>query len=457
MKSFFHAFGLRLSRVLAALPLRRWRHKAYVTLWLGRLVFWGGAIGVGLLAVLFAELSEFLSHQFVQGAARYWWLPLVLTPLGGALCVWITRRHFSGAEGSGIPQALAEMQRPADARGWKPLLSLRIIVGKILVGAGAVGCGFSLGREGPTVQVGASLMHAIHGLLPRSLHIQRNHLLVAGGAAGIAAAFNAPLAGIMFAIEEMSRGVEARMSGLIITAIVLAGVTAQALMGSGNYFGNILIIGGDGDQLKAVALSALVCGLAGGLFARLMIIGATAWRGPLADFRRDRPVWFAAACGLLVACLGLVTGGVVYGSGLEQTQALLEAEGNIPWYFGPAKFVATLMAYLSGLPGGIFAPALSIGAGLGHDLAPLLDQTAAPGMLLALCMAGFLAAVTQAPITSFVIVMEMVDGYSLVIGLMAVSLLSSGLSRLISAPLYPTLAAALVARQAPPPAPEPRA
>lgn len=457
MKSRLQALGHRFSRALAALPLRRWRHKAYVTLWLGRLVFWGGAIGVGLLAVLFAELSEFLSHQFVQGAARYWWLPLVLTPLGGALCVWITRRYFSGAEGSGIPQALAEMQRPADARGWRPLLSLRIIAGKILVGASAVGCGFSLGREGPTVQVGASLMHAIHGLLPRSLHIQRNHLLVAGGAAGIAAAFNAPLAGIMFAIEEMSRGVEARMSGLIITAIVLAGVTAQALMGSGNYFGNILIIGGDGDQLKAVALSALVCGLAGGLFARLMIIGATAWRGPLADFRRDRPVWFAAACGLLVACLGLVTGGVVYGSGLEQTQALLEAEGNIPWYFGPAKFVATLMAYLSGLPGGIFAPALSIGAGLGHDLAPLLDQTAAPGMLLALCMAGFLAAVTQAPITSFVIVMEMVDGYSLVIGLMAVSLLSSGLSRLISAPLYPTLAAALVARQAPPPAPEPRA
>ncbi|MDD3482108.1 chloride channel protein [Azovibrio restrictus] len=456
MKSRLQALGHRFSRALAVLPLRRWRHKAYVTLWLGRLVFWGGAIGVGLLAVLFAELSEFLSHHFVQGATRYWWLPLVLTPLGGALCVWTTRRYFSGAEGSGIPQALAEMQRPADAQGWKPLLSLRIIAGKILVGASAVGCGFSLGREGPTVQVGASLMHAIHGLLPRSLHIQRNHLLVAGGAAGIAAAFNAPLAGIMFAIEEMSRGVEARMSGLIITAIVLAGVTAQALMGGGNYFGNILIIGGDGDQLKAVALSALVCGLAGGLFARLMILGATAWRGPLADFRRDRPVWFAAACGLLVACLGLVTGGVVYGSGLEQTQALLEAEGNIPWYFGPAKFVATLMAYLAGLPGGIFAPALSIGAGLGHDLAPLLGQTAAPGMLLALCMAGFLAAVTQAPITSFVIVMEMVDGYSLVIGLMAVSLLSSGLSRLISAPLYPTLAAGLVARQVPPPAPATR-
>jgi H+/Cl- antiporter ClcA len=435
----------RLSRLRSAL---RRRHAAYLTLWIGRLVFWGGAVGVGLLSVLFAELSEKLLRVFVSGAARYGWLPLLVTPLGGALCVWLTRRYFAGAEGSGIPQALAEMRRPADMPGWRPLLSIRIILGKILVGAGAVGCGFSLGREGPTVQVGASLMNAIHGLLPRSLHIQRNHLLVAGGAAGIAAAFNAPLAGILFAIEEMSRGVKARLSGLIITAIILAGITAQAVKGSGgNFFGDVLIMGNARDQFKAVALSAIVCGFSGGLFARMMVMGATNWQGRLADFRRRHPAQFAFVCGLLIAALGFVTGGSVYGSGLEQTRALLNADGSIPWYFGPAKFVATLISYFSGLPGGIFSPALSIGAGLGRNLAPLLHQTAAPDMLLALCMAGFLAAVTQAPITSFVIVMEMVGGYSITISLMAVSLLSSGFSRLLSAPLYSTLAATLLARQ----------
>ncbi|MDR3324040.1 MAG: chloride channel protein [Zoogloeaceae bacterium] len=438
-----------LSRLRSALQRRH--AAAYIKLWIGRLVFWGGAVGVGMLAVLFAELSETLTHLFVSGVAHFGWLPLVVTPLGGAACVWLTRRYFTGAEGSGIPQALAEIHRPEHTQGWRPLLSIRIIIGKILIGASALGCGFSLGREGPTVQVGASLMNAIHGLLPRSLSIQRNHLLVAGGAAGIAAAFNVPLAGILFAIEEMSRGVKARLSGLIITAIVLAGVTAQAMMGSGgSFFGNVLIIGGDGDQIKAVALSALVCGISGGLFARIMILGATSWRGRLADFRRRHPVLFAAGCGLLVAALGMASSGVIYGSGLTQTHALLEAEGNIPWYFGPAKFVATLIAYLAGLPGGIFSPALSIGAGLGHNLAPLLDQTAAPGMLLALCMAGFLAAVTQAPITSFVIVMEMVNGYSIVIALMSVSLLSSGISRLFSAPLYATLANAMLAKQATP-------
>ncbi|MDR0736569.1 MAG: chloride channel protein [Zoogloeaceae bacterium] len=421
-------------------------------IWLGRLVFWGGAVGVGLLAVLFAELSSGMTHYFMRAARQFWWLPFIVTPLGGVLCVWLTRRYFAGAEGSGIPQTLVEIQRAQtvghvkEKSAWRPLLSIRIIFGKILVGAGAVGCGFSLGREGPTVQVGASLMNAIHHLLPAALRIQRVHLLVAGGAAGIAAAFNAPLAGVMFAIEEMIRGVEARMSGLIITAIVLAGVTAQAMKGSGgNYFGAVPIIAGEGDQLAAAALAALTCGLLGGLFSRMMIIGTGSWRGALGNLRRRRPFVFVAICGLFVASLGAVTGGAVYGSGLEQTQALLEAEAQLPWYFTPAKFAATLAAYFSGLPGGIFAPSLAIGAGVGHTLAPLLDQSAMPGMVLALCMAGFLAAATQAPMTSFLIVMEMVDGYDLVIALMVVSLMSSGISRLISEPLYATLARQMAA------------
>jgi H+/Cl- antiporter ClcA len=451
----------RQSRLLSQLMRRR---NAYLKIWLGRLVFWGGAISVGLLSALFVELSETLSATFIRGVARYWWLPLLVTPLGGAFCVWLTRRYFVGAEGSGIPQTLAEMRHPSHAPGWRPLLSLRIILGKIVVGASAVGCGFSLGREGPTVQIGASLMNAIHHLLPASLHIQRNHLLVAGGAAGIAAAFNAPLAGIMFAIEEMSRGVEARMSGLIITAIALAGVTAQALKGSGgNYFGAVLMIAGDSDQIAAVALSVLACGLLGGLFSRLMVLGATAWKGRLADLRARRPVLFAALCGFLVAGLGMATGGAVFGGGLEQTQALLDANPatgvNYPWYFVPAKFMATLTAYFSGLPGGIFAPALSIGAGIGHNLAQLLPaqdlhdlhglllQQDMRNMMLALCMAGFLAAATQAPLTSFLIVMEMLNGYSLVISLMVVSLISAGVSRVISPPLYSTLAAAIMAKQ----------
>ena len=432
-------------RLVQGYTFRR-RNIAYLRLWLGRLVFWGGAVGVGLLAVGFANLSEHALHRFMNTYHAYFWMPFIVTPLGGALCVYLTRRFFPGAEGSGIPQAIAELSRPKQGL-WKPLVSIRIIFGKILIGTLAVGCGFSLGREGPTVQVGASLMDAIHRFLPRTLFIQRSHLLIAGGAAGIAAAFNTPLAGIMFAIEEMSRGVETRMSGLVITAIILAGVVAQALLGGGNYFGHIFIGGGQSDTIKAVAVSSLVCGLAGGVFSRILVGSATSWTGVIADYRRDHPIRFAAISGLIVAVLGVLTGGILFGSGYEPTRALLEGHADLPWYFGPLKFVSTLIAYLSGLPGGIFAPSLAIGAGIGHDLAPLVGQVATPGMLLVLCMAGFLAAATQAPLTSFIIVMEMADGYSIVIGLMATALLSSGLSRLISPPLYHTIANLMHARQ----------
>ncbi|MDR0996777.1 MAG: chloride channel protein [Zoogloeaceae bacterium] len=443
-----------LSRLHSALP----RHpSAYLKLWMGRLVFWSGAIGVGLLAVLYGKLEVWLTEGLFYVLHEWRWCLLLLSPLGGALCLWLTRRFFHGAEGSGIPQTLAEMRRPQTAEGdsaaeerlWRPLLSLRILFGKLFLGAASIGCGFSLGREGPMVQIGAALMNSVYRFLPKALAIRRDYLIVAGGAAGIAAAFNAPLAGILFAIEELSRGVQAKLTGVIITAIVLAGIVAQGFMGRGNFFGNVLILGSQGEQLKAVVVASVVCGVTGGLFSWLLLHAGTNWKGHVADFRREHPIGFAAICGLILAAMGLATGGASFGSGLEEARLLLERQGDIPWYFAPVKYLATLIASVSGVPGGILSPALAIGAGVGHNLAPLLGQTATPGMLLALCMAGFLAATMQAPLTSFVIVMEMTDSYSIVIPLMAVSLFSSVISRLFSPPMYATLAENILLRTGP--------
>ena len=415
-------------------------------LWLGRAIVWLAAVAVGFVAVIFAIMTDDATHFFITNAREYPWLPFVLMPVAGAGLLWLTRRYFVGAEGSGIPQVIAEMNRPPDMP-WRPLVSLRIAAGKILVGVSAVGAGFSFGREGPTVQIGAALMASIGRFLPAGLQVQQRHLLVAGGAAGIAAAFNAPLAGIIFAIKELSRGIETRMSGMVITAIVLSGVVAQAWLGNKNYFGQVPVIGEASEILHTILVCAVVTGIAGGLFARMLLISASGWRGRLGDFRRDHPYRFAAACGIFLAVLGYATGGLTYSSGYEETRNLLSRNEEMPWHFGPAKFVATVISYLSGLPGGIFAPSLAIGAGIGQDLMPLLYQDAFPTTVLILCMVGFLAAATQAPITSFIIVMEMVDGYSLVIGMMAAALLASGISRMISRPLYPTLAEIMVERQ----------
>ncbi|WP_234084018.1 chloride channel protein [Azonexus sp. R2A61] len=448
---------------LAAWVERRFRQaQAYVRsnqnyllaqgrIWLGRAVFWSFGIIVGLAAVGFALMTDHAAHFFATAAGRHPWLPFVVAPLAGAGLLWVTRNWFPGSQGSGIPQVIAEMKRATD-RPWRPLISLRIAVGKIMVGVAAVGSGFSFGREGPTVQVGACLMAAAGRFLPTTLRIQRAHLLVAGGAAGIAAAFNAPLAGIVFAIEELSRSIESRMSGVVITAIVLAGVIAQHFLGSDNYFGRVVVFGDSAELAYAIFVCALVTGITGGLFARLLLTSALGWKGRLADWRAAHPYGFVAFCGLLVAALGHVTGGVTWGSGFEQTHMLLSGQADMPWYFGPAKFVATVVSYLSGLPGGIFAPSLAIGAGVGQNLQPLLGGHAFPTTVVVLCMVGFLAAATQAPITAFVIVMEMVDGYPLVIGLMATALIASAVSRLVSRPLYSSLAEHMVRQQQPPPA-----
>lgn len=428
---------------------------AQLRIWLGRMVFWGCGIVVGLAAVAFALLSDAAAEGFAHWAALHPWLPFVVTPLAGAALLWLTRNLFPGAQGSGIPQVIAELKRPAVPQ-WKPLVSLRIACGKILLGVAAVGAGFSFGREGPTVQIGASLMAAAGRYIPATLRIHRQHLLVAGGAAGIAAAFNAPLAGIVFAIEELSRSVESRLSGVVIAAIVLAGVIAQHFLGSDNYFGRVVVFGESSELLTTILTCALVTGVAGGLFARMLIVSATAWKGALPSLRQRHPYVFVAGCGLLLAALGWVTGGVTWGSGFAETKALLIGQADMPWYFGPAKFVATVVSYLSGLPGGIFAPSLAIGAGIGQDLVPVLGGHAFPTTIVVLCMVGFLAAATQAPITAFIIVMEMVDGYSLVIGLMATALIASAVSRMLSKSLYTTLAEHMLRQQLPAEPPAPR-
>jgi H+/Cl- antiporter ClcA len=156
-------------------------------------------------------------------------------------------------------------------------------------------------------------------------------------------------------------------------------------------------------------------------------------------YRREHPVLFAGGCGLAVAVVGVVTGGATFGSGYSHTRHMLEGTELALQPYVLFKFIATWITTWSGVPAGIFAPSLSIGAALGNDIAQIMHFPDAP-TLIALGMAGFLAAVTQAPLTSFIIVMEMVDGHALVLTLMACALVASAVSRTLSRPLYPSLA-----------------
>jgi H+/Cl- antiporter ClcA len=189
----------------------------------------------------------------------------------------------------------------------------------------------------------------------------------------------------------------------------------------------------------------VLCGRTGGLFARLMVVSLSGGADRVSRWRARRPVLFAAACGLAVALIGLVTAGATFGGGYEPTRRMLAGEPGTPAVYVLFKFLATWITAWSGVPGGIFAPSLSIGAGLGNDVAWLMGVREAPA-LIALGMAGFLSAVTQAPLTAFIIVMEMIDGHGMVLSLMACALLASLVSKLISPPLYGALAQLQLAR-----------
>ncbi len=413
---------------------------AHWRVWQGRLLVWCAAALAALSIVLFARLVDAAIGAFGTLTAHWRWMPLLLTAPGGMLLAWLTRRYFDGAQGSGIPQVIAALKLPDDHVGLSRLVSVRIACGKVLLGTLALAFGLSSGREGPSVQIGASLMYAFRRWLPRHFPVHSHHLLLAGGAAGIAAAFNTPLAGIVFAIEELGRKFEERTNGVLLTAIILAGAISISLQGNYTYFGRLQVGDISLGLLVPVLLVGVVGGLFGGVFSRLMLVGSGPWPGKIGAWKAAHPVLFAGLCGLGVALLGLVTHGAVHGSGYLATRSALEGDAALPFHYPIAKMLATLLSYLAGIPGGIFAPSLAVGAGIGQDLAALHLADVTTAAWMALGMAAFLAGVTQAPITAFVIVMEMIDGHAMVVSLIAAAFLASLVSRLVSKPVYHALA-----------------
>ncbi|MDM0044790.1 chloride channel protein [Variovorax dokdonensis] len=413
--------------------------------WIDRAIVLTYAIAAGLFVVGFTIAADWAFAQFESIYHRWPLAVLVWTPALTALIAWITLRWFPGAAGSGIPQIKAALSPalPPERRGL--FVSLRLTLAKIVLGVGGFAAGLSVGREGPSVQVAAGVMqHARRWLSPGS-SIDTRALLTAGGAAGIAAAFNAPLAGVVFAIEELTGRLEARAAGLIITSIVLSGLVAVSAFGNLTYFGVIRVPPLGWELLGPGVLVALVSGAAGGLFSRLMAVSLTGMPDRFNAWRARWPVRFAAAGGLAIAVIGLVTEGATFGAGSETVKRVLAGEVELSPLYALLKGVVTWITAWCGVPGGIFAPSLSIGAGLGDVVARLADPSLSTA-LIAMGMAGFLAAVTQAPLTAFIIVMEMVDGHSMVLSLMSSAMLASLVSRMISRPLYEALAEHMVAK-----------
>ena len=421
--------------------------------WLARPIVLAYAAAAGLSVVAFSKLCDLAQRGFAAVFALHPLAPLVWSPACAAGVLWLTRRYAPGTGGSGIPQVMATLDPGFAPASRGMFVSLRLSAAKAVLTAGSILGGLASGREGPSVQIAAGVMQHARRWLPPHPGISEHGLLVAGGAAGIAAAFNAPLAGVMFAIEELARTLEQRSSGLIIAAIVLAGLMGVSFFGNDSYFGTIQVPSLHTGMLWPALLLVLAAGGLGGVFARLLQTSLLHTGDRIGRWRAAHPVAFAGLCGLAVGAIGIASHGASFGSGYGYTRGLLEGRVDVPLLYVTLRVVATWIAVWSGVPGGIFAPCLAIGAGVGHDVATLTGAHADAPALIALGMAAFLAAVTQAPMTSFIIVMEMVGGHAMVLSLMAAALGASLVSRWIARPLYASLAHAIVARaQAAPPA-----
>jgi len=387
-----------------------------------RAAFLGGAILVGLAALLFARLADAAGELFHHIVARWWWAPMVATPFGFVALVWLTRRIAPEAAGSGIPQTMAATRHPE--RGMEHLLSARTVLTKLVLTIAALLCGASVGREGPTVQVAASIMGHAHRLMAVPI---RASVYIAGGAAGVAAAFNTPLAGVAFAIEELAAAYEQRMTLLVMAAVLIAGMVSLGLAGDYVYFGAMGQTLTVGQALMVAPVAGVVGGLLGGLFSRAMLaVGASRAR-PLA-WLRARPLHLAGLCGLVVAALGLLTG-LTWGTGYATAHAIISGT-DAPYWFGPAKMLATLATAVSGLPGGIFAPSLSAGTGVGYVLSVLFPDCPA-GAVVLLGMVAYFTGIVRAPLTAVIIIAETTASRGLMMPLLAAALVADFVAQFV--------------------------
>jgi chloride channel protein, CIC family len=394
----------------------------------------GGACG--LAAVAFHLSIEVVSRLAIApalaapGRSWIWWTLLVPT-LGGAASGVLLQYVVPNARGSGIPQV-----KVAFAGRGGPL-RMRDSVGKFFVGALQIGTGSSLGREGPTVQIAAGLATRI-GRLARLSPDEVRRLLPVGAAAGIAAAFNAPIAAVTFTIEEVIGTLDQTVLSGVIVAAALAAIVERSILGTHPVFD--IPPGAGLDHASSLLLFAAL-----GLVAAFLSIAFTDSLLALRRGFRDLkvlPGWAKPAVGGLVtgalaaAAMGFLGTEGITGGGYSTLGAALAGKLAVGALLTLCvlKFAATVFSYASGGAGGIFAPALFIGGMAGGavgalDVLVLEHGPASLGAFALVGMGAVFAGIIRAPITSVLIIVEMTGGYSLILPLMIANMLAYGIAR----------------------------
>ncbi len=395
--------------------------------------FWIASLLTGLAAVFYSKIFLLAESSTARLFLETPWLLFVITPFCFLVAWWLILRFEPFARGSGIPQVMAsiELANPRDNFKIGKLLNLRVILVKMLSSFCMILGGGMIGREGPTIQIAGSIFRLINQWLPRWWpKISKRNMIMTGAAAGLAAAFNTPLGGIVFAVEELTKTHISYFKTALFSAVIISGLTAQAL------FGPYLYLGFPGVQnlsfyiFLGVILVALLSGLAGSITSRLML-----WlmSRKACLKKRNYHIIYVLLCGFAIAILAYFTHPWLIGSGKQiMTTVLFTSAKYLPWYTPFVRMSGSIISYSTGAAGGVFAPALASGASIGSVLSSWMQLSDSDTNLLILSgMVGFLTGITRTPFTSAILVLEMTDRHSLIFYLMLAGMLAGIVSVLV--------------------------
>jgi H+/Cl- antiporter ClcA len=388
--------------------------------------FWLASLITGLIAVGYTRLFGYSEIWLKELLAWKQWSIFFAAPVCFFLAWLVVQLFAPNAKGSGIPQVMAAIQlsSPKNEDKVKKLLSFRIIVTKILSSLLMVLGGGAIGREGPTIQIAGSVFRIVNRWIPPSWpKLSKQSFILTGAAAGLAAAFNTPLGGVVFAMEELARIHIRFFRTALFSAVIIAGLTAQGLLGPYLYLGYPDVLGLKVSIFFAVALTAIVSGLSGSLMCKAILV-LMKWKS---SFTKWKSILFILVAGIVVACLAYFFNDEVLGSGKSlMSRTLFTNDKSVSWHTVVMRITGPVIAFNTGAAGGVFAPSLAGGASVGAFIATLFHFAGANANIIILSgMVGFLTGVTRTPFTSAILVLEMTDRHSVIFHLMIAALLSN--------------------------------
>lgn len=411
----------------------RIRSEKYKQNLLQAIPFWAASLITGLIAVFYSKIFAYLEGETFQIIGQEKWLIFIITPVCFFLAWWVVIRFAKYARGSGIPQVMAaiELANPRYNKKVEKLLSIKIFFVKMFSSFIMILGGGAIGREGPTIQLAGTVFRKVNEWLPEWWpKISKRNMIMTGAAAGLAAAFNTPLGGIVFAVEELTKTHISYFKTALFTAVIIAGLTAQGLLGPYLYLGYPDVTGLTISVFFALILVGAVTGLLGSLMSKAVLM-LFKWKSKF-KFRYQHGL-YVVGCAFVVASIAFFFDDRILGSGKEvMITTLFSTEKNVHWYTAIFRIVGTILSFTTGAAGGIFAPSLGAGAGVGSLIAGWLEASTTNTNLLILCgMVGFLTGVTRTPFTSAILVLEMTDRHNVIFHLMIAGMVAGIVSMVV--------------------------